>query len=288
MKKWRVGISVKLDDDFEDNIKAVEKAGFDSVDFDLCKYWSNREKEIELYKKIEWGLEIIKNSKLFFNGVHISFGPNWDFSELSEEKRKKAVELTKDIFSRCNPCRPFCYILHGSFEPIKDEERLKKIKQLIKSLKELRGATESKICVETLPRTCLGNTSDETVAIVDAVEGIDVCMDVNHLLQEKSEDAVIKLGGRIKTTHISDFDYVNERHWMPGEGKIGWNKLIKAFEEIGYTGVWNYEISLECPNTILRNRDFTYGDFIRNAEELFDGKKITVLGKQKENLGMWE
>ena len=288
MKKWRVGISVKFDEDFDEKISAVEKAGFDSVDFDLCRYWRERDEEIELYKHLEKGLERIKNSNLFFNGVHISFGKYWDFSAKNEAERLAAVAQAKEIFNRCDPYRPFCYVIHGSWEPISDEERPLKIEQLKKSLRQLRMYTTAKICLETLPRSCLANTGEETAAIVDAVEGIDVCMDVNHLLMEKSEDAVLRLGKRIQTTHISDFDYVNERHWMPGEGKIDWKKLIAAFEKVGYDGVWNYELALACPKTILRDRDFTYEDFIRNAKELFEGKKLTVLGRQKANLGMWE
>ena len=66
-------------------------------------------------------------------------------------------------------------------------------------------------------------------------------MDVNHFLQENAEDGVLALGGRIVTTHISDHDYENERHWMPRAGKINWNALIGALETVGYTGVFNYE-----------------------------------------------
>ncbi len=284
MKLFKVGKSIQLSEHFADDVKKAEEAGFDSIDYDLCLYWKNREKEIELYQKIEEGLEIIKGSRLYFNCVHVSFGPFWDFSALDEQARKQAVARTKEIFSRCDAYHPFGYVLHGSFEPISAEERPRHIEQLKKSLCELRAYTSAKICVETLPRSCLCNTSDETIEIVDAVPGIDVCVDVNHLLREKSEDCVRKLGKRIQTTHISDFDYINERHWMPGEGKIDWKALLQAFQESGYHGVWNYELNLDCPETILRPRDFTYEDFIRNAEEIFNGKQITVIGQPKENL----
>ena len=212
MKRYKLGKSISFGDDFDENVKKMKDAGFESIDFDLCRFWYERENEIELYKNIEKGLETIKNSGLYFNAVHISFGVYWDFSELDEEKRQAAVRRTEEIFHLCDGYKPFAYVLHGSFEGFPDEERGARISQLQESLNELREKTSAKICVEDLPRTCLGNTSDELIKIVDGVQGIDVCMDVNHLLYETPQAAVRKLGKRIKTTHISDYDFVNERY----------------------------------------------------------------------------
>ena len=286
MKKYRVGKSLSFDSDFAVEITKMKDAGFDSVDFDLCKFWPDREKELENYKNMEEGLEAIARSGLFFNGVHVSFGNEWDISTLDEDFRQVVLARVKEIFSRIDPYKPYCYILHGSFEPIAENEREAKLNQLIKSLSELKSFTSAQVCVEVLPRTCLCNTSLETAFVADK-SGVGVCMDVNHLLQEKTEHAIRVLGDRIKTTHISDYDHVNERHWMPGEGDINWQEVLKALSEIGYKGVWNYELGLKAPNTIIRERDFTYEDFIKNADELFSGKPLTVIGKRKENLGMW-
>ncbi|MBE5731854.1 MAG: sugar phosphate isomerase/epimerase [Clostridiales bacterium] len=286
MGKYRVGKSLSWDENFCVELEKMKEAGFEAVDFDLCKFRHDREKELENYKNMEDGLDAIKRSGLFFNGVHVSFGNEWDISALDEDFRRVVIERIKEIFSRCDPYTPYCYILHGSFEPIADKEREAKLSQLIKSLSELRTYTASYVCVEVLPRTCLCNTSKETAYVADKA-GVGVCMDVNHLLQEKTEHAIRVLGDRIKTTHISDYDHVNERHWMPGEGDINWQEVIKALDECGYNGVWNYELGLTAPNTIVRERDFTYADFINNADELFNNKPLTVIGKRKENLGMW-
>ena len=51
-----------------------------------------------------------------------------------------------------------------------------------------------------------------------------------------------KLGKDIITLHISDYDFVDERHWLPKEGKTDWDSLIKALVECGYDGVWMYEV----------------------------------------------
>ena len=242
MYKLGLSRSVKMDEDFSVAIDELEKLGYDGFDLDLCKWWSKRENEVENYQNnLQNALDRIAKSKLIFNGVHISFGPNWDYSSPDEEKRSLAVERTKEMFAKIDPYAPYCYILHGSFEPIKAEERTLHIEALKKSLKELRPFTDAKICVEILPRTCLFNTSKEALEIVESLDGIDVCVDVNHFLQEKSEEGLLRLGSYVKTLHISDHDYVDERHWLPGNGSIDWMKLIGSLEKIGYTGMFHYE-----------------------------------------------
>ena len=120
------------------------------------------------------------------------------------------------------------------------------------------------------------------------VKGIDVCLDSNHFLKERPETAVLALGKSIKTTHISDYDFVDERHWLPGEGKVVWTALYNALREVGYNGVWMYELGLSCPKTILRDRDLTFADFYENAMSVFAGEKPKVYSRPKPNLGWWE
>ena len=96
-----------------------------------------------------------------------------------------------------------------------------------------------------------------------------------------------KLADRIVTVHISDYDFINERHWLPGEGKNDWNALFAKFQEIDYNGVWMYEVSLKCPKTIIRDRDLTFDDFYKNAMSIFAGKKPEIFSRHIEDLGMW-
>ena len=242
MFSLRLGTSVYFcKEDYYERLAEMERLGFDAGDFDITSKWFEPDEEEEYYKNLEKGLDAFQKTGMFLNGVHISFGNDWDISAINEEKRKEVVERIKAVFTRTNPYHPYCYILHGSFEPIKAEERTLHIEALKKSLKELRPFTDAKICVEILPRTCLFNTSKEALEIVESLDGIDVCVDVNHFLQEKSEEGLLRLGSYVKTLHISDHDYVDERHWLPGNGSIDWMKLIGSLEKIGYTGMFHYE-----------------------------------------------
>ena len=102
------------------------------------------------------------------------------------------------------------------------------------------------------------------------VEGISICADVNHLLQERSENAILKMGSRIKTLHISDYDYVDEKHLMPGKGLINWMELIGNLEKIGYSGVFNYELGYSAKE-IKENYEalFEKYNLLKNVEKVW-------------------
>jgi sugar phosphate isomerase/epimerase len=115
-----------------------------------------------------------------------------------------------------------------------------------------------------------------------------VCYDINHITREPSAEFIRVVGGRIETLHVTDCDHINERHWLPGEGILDWPEILRALKEVGYTGVWMYEVPFGTPKTILRPRDLTCADFRRNADEVFSGKPVTVISTPKPNVGMWE
>ena len=142
------------------------------------------------------------------------------------------------------PLKPEKLVIHPSFEPVPDDEREERMQACIRSLTDLADYAERNnigLTIECLPRTCLGNTSFEILEILHAVPGIGVCADVNHLLHETPVEFINAVGQAIETLHISDYDGIDERHWLPGEGIIEWEKLIESLERAGYDGPWLFE-----------------------------------------------
>ena len=68
------------------------------------------------------------------------------------------------------------------------------------------------ICVEDLPRTCLGRDSSDINELVSAQPDLRVCFDTNHMLSEDVCAFIKDVGDKIVTVHVSDYDYLNERH----------------------------------------------------------------------------
>ncbi len=216
--------------------------------------------------------------------------PEIDPSSLDRDIRKNTVEYLSELVKKGSDIGIDKFVIHASGEPIREkrEEKIKYTLEVLDTLAERAYQNGAYIAVENLPRTCLGNTAEEVSLLVSANDKLKVCFDTNHLLQEDSISFMDKLADKIITVHISDYDFINERHWLPGEGKNDWNGILSKFQEIGYNGVWMYEIALKCPKTIIRDRDLTFDDFYENAKSIFAGITPAIFSTHKENLGMWE
>jgi sugar phosphate isomerase/epimerase len=176
---------------------------------------------------------------------HAPFGGT-DISDLEESVRRSSVETIIEALDAAVELSVGRVVLHGSREPISDEQRPRRLVQCIRSLDELckqasqRGLT---LALELLPRTCLGNRTAEMRSILDATDGdLRVCFDVNHItLYEGAREALTALGDRLETLHISDHDGVDERHWVPGRGIVDWPAFLAGLDDIGYEGCLMHE-----------------------------------------------
>jgi len=85
---------------------------------------------------------------------------------------------------------------------------------------------------------------------------------VNHAMGDYRAlpDMVRTLGPRLMTTHLSDYDGVDEKHWMPGRGIINWAQLMTALADIDYQGPFNYESQIEgdTPQERVRSLEQNY------------------------------
>lgn len=281
---YRIGLSTTASANTEELFKACANAGVevveisrpktevDALDYDSLKSISEK-----------YGVEIWS--------FHLPFYPFSEIDISKPEMAKESVEYLCNIIDKATGIGIDKFVIHASGEPIGDEERKTRMECAKKSLDTLakyakaRGAV---ICVEDLPRSCLGRSISDMKELLSANEDLRACFDTNHLLYDDNIELVKAIGDKIVTLHVSDFDMVNERHWIPGEGKNDWQGILSALKEVGYNGPWLYEMGFELPKTIIRERELTPSDLVRNAHELFEGKEITIFSKPKENLGYWE
>ena len=237
--------------------------------------------------------KLVKEHGINVWSLHLPFTPFeiLDLSSEDKDKRRFTVEKLSEIIKPAGEAGIDKFVVHPSVEPIPDDERGDRLKYSRESLSFLADTAEKFggiVCAEDLPRTCIGHSIEEMRFLTAEDNRLRICFDTNHITAQKPEETIIALGSKIVTLHVSDFDFVNERHWLPGEGKIDWAKVIAALEEINYGGVWMYEIDFKCPKTILRDRSLVPSDFMRNSQEILNGIKPTVFSKQKPHLGMWE
>ncbi len=217
---------------------------------------------------------------------HLPFYKN-NLSSPDEEKRLKSVENYTDFIIKIADFGVKVFVAHPSQEPIPEEERdvyMAQSKKSLKTLAEVADKCMVTIAVEDLPRTCLGRNSSDMLDLISADDRLRICFDTNHLLSENIKEFIEKVGDKIVTTHISDYDFINERHWLPGEGDIDWQELYTTLIKVGYNGPWMYELGFKAPKSIKRDRDLTALDFAENAKAIFENKTPKNISTRYEKL----
>lgn len=187
--------------------------------------------------------------------VHLPFSRTLDISVADDSLREVNVRFMAEAIQLSAIFKPMCLVLHSSSEPIADidrEQRLANASRSIALLKPYADAIDAELCVENLPRTCLGNTPEELLQLVETVPGVKVCFDTNHYQRGSIAYFMEVVGHKIGTIHASDFDFVHECHWLPTQGKIDWGELMYSLEQAGYKGVFMYEATKDHANKDTR------------------------------------
>ena len=90
-----------------------------------------------------------------------------------------------------------------------------------------------------------------------------VCVDTGHTQEVGSfwvpapEEMIRILGRDISILHLHDNNGHYDDHLLPGMGNINWPAVFDALDEVGYEGVYNFELALRFGNALE--------DFVRFA-----------------------
>ena len=209
---------------------------------------------------------------------HLPFYPfeHNNLASLDPAVRKETLELHGSFVRRMSEARiPFA-VVHPSGEPNREEDRPDMLNACAESLYALAETAKPygvTVCVENLPRTCIGRDGSEIRFLADSHPDLRICFDVNHLLTESHEAFVRAVGEKIASVHLSDYDFQDEKHWLPGEGGIDWNELVDLLIGAGYDGPFLYEVPMRCPKTLPKpRRDLVLTDYARNYEACLSGQ----------------
>ena len=96
--------------------------------------------------------------------------------------------------------------------------------------------------------------AEHMLRILDAVgsERFAICLDTGHLNLsggQSQEDFILKAGAHLRALHIADNQnyYDLDEHLMPfSRGNVDFFSVVRGLREIGYEGMFNYEIGGEC------------------------------------------
>ena len=269
VNNWKIGTSVSELQNYEvEDFVKLKQAGFDCIEMGLrgLNVTENPEETYETCKSI---YEKASTAGIEIWSIHIPYGRSWDISEPDETKRADIIDKHRELFTICKYLKPEKLVIHGSFEPVPDDERAARFEASKESLGILAneaGKYDAQLTVECLPRTCIGHDSKEILALLEGNYDVEVCCDVNHLLFEKTEDFIETVGSHITTLHISDYDGEDERHWLPGQGIMNWNAVIGNLVSAGYQGPFMFECS-GTPEEKMECWKKLKSDFLRSVEK---------------------
>ena len=219
--------------------RAAAAAGF--TDAELGFHWKFPPEEMLEDARRNYG--ILLEAGIHVSSAHLPFGLMWEPSHPDPAEREDTLGRFKGLLDWVAAREIPMAVLHASWEPIYPEDRPARLRAATASVAQLGAYAKDRgvaLAIENLPRTCLGNTAGETLALAEGAAGI--CFDVNHLLIESHADFLAAAGPRVITTHFSDYDFADERHWRPGAGAIDWPALLRGLDAAGYTGRYIFEL----------------------------------------------
>lgn len=164
------------------------------------------------------------------------------------------VEATQAYLSACirmaadvgapAVCGPF-YASTGRIWRMDASQRASAYGQLrehLKPLADLAGELGIRIGVEPLNRyeTSLINTVDQALEALEPLlgESLGLALDTYHLnIEERSTAAAIRTTGR----HLVHVQVCGNDRGAPGGDQTDWQAMLKALDDVGYTGALNIE-----------------------------------------------
>lgn len=242
-RHWAIGTSTALFDPLTlEGLDACARAGVSHIELGIRSKWvESLEGHAEL---IQWA-EAIKQAGLCLWSVHLPFGPRWDISSPDAPQRQSISQVFSTMLELVASLGAKQAVIHPSWEPVSDNHRLEALqrsKGVLHQLADVAARCGMSLAAECLPRTCLANCTDEMLELLAGSDTLRVCLDTSHLLKERAEDFIHQVGSRIATVHISDYDRVDDRHWLPGTGVNNWTAIISELARIGYNGPFLFEL----------------------------------------------
>jgi sugar phosphate isomerase/epimerase len=250
---WKLALSVGIDAMNDRSLCALSDAGIHDIELcfpraTYCIPYSRQAKELHA---------LAKSHGVSVSSIHLPFCDGNPASR-NEGLREAVITMQRTLMELAAENGTSIAILHPSAEPYGEEERPHRIELAIDMVARLTDAANAcgvTLALENLPRTCLCRSSDEMRAFLDAIPDLRVCFDTNHALIEDNLHYLRAVADRLVTLHVSDYDRIDEKHWLPTEGVNDWGQILRTLEEIGYTGRFLYETVEKTPSVIRQNYD---------------------------------
>lgn len=275
---------------WEKGLELIKKSGFDAVDIDVCNYWKNTDSvyyksEDEFYTYFNNIKKICDNLELEISQTHgmlttcVPDKAESDDIKWGSEMEIKATDALKA------PVCVFHSVKLRQWEDVCLEPEFmhkRNIEFFQDFLTPVCEKYNVKFGIETHGRSLIstGSVMDFMGDARNLKENFDriksdyktICLDTGHLNEivcfgaPTVPESIKILGSDIKTLHLHDNEGNFDGHHVPytgGKDNINWTETFEALDDIGYNGVYNYELNLRRYEVVLEEAVMFFGKYLR-------------------------
>ncbi len=276
---------------YDKSFELIKKSGFDAVDVGLEQYGLDNE-PLQIYQGSEdefctyfHKIKTLANHyELEISQTHGRCG-----TYSTDEEHNKFVRWVSehDLKATALLGAPACVIhsiTSGRFpEHYQDLEfMISKNTEMYRDLAPFAEQNNVKIAIETSGRTVVngeemkGCFADAPVfqKMYEMVETKQktVCLDTGHTNEavpfgaQKAQDLIRLLGKEITLLHLHDNNGSYDQHLppiRPARGTVEWGEVFDALDDVGYSGVYNFELNLIQFGDVMEDAIRFLGKYLR-------------------------
>lgn len=188
------------------------------------------------HKNLDEVLAAIRRNHLVISHTHLPF---YQY-EMEDQQR---LEFCKQMTFRAIEASAYIGAKYAVIHPHRDAQKhtlIDRTVALLTPFNEYAKQHGVTLCLENMYTT----RPEELREMVDKL-GCAACWDVGHANfgHHLQYEGMTLLGKRIRVLHLHDNFGLNDDHSLPFCGTIDWKEIMRALNDIGYEGTFNYEVN---------------------------------------------
>lgn len=241
--------------DYEEGMRKIKAHGYDCLDFRGlgsadCELFKLSDEDLEAHlRKVaayakEVGLEIFQ-----MHGLWPTCG------DTTEEGRAKNLyyfkkEMDCAAWLGCPRLVIHPRMAWGWMQGTEEqmfEDNVRFLRELLPYAKE-KGVI---LCLENMPfaEGIAFSKPEELKRVIDEINDpfVKICLDTGHHNSIKADlyETILLFGKDLEALHVHDDRYGQDRHLIPFQGFIDWDKFIKGLRDISFKGCISFETAIQ-------------------------------------------
>jgi sugar phosphate isomerase/epimerase len=249
MSEWPVGISTGCfyRTPILNCLEPIRASGFAMIE--VCSFPAHL--DYHNAAAVREAAERIRQLDLEAYSLHAPFADGIDITSFDEGQRNGSIEEILRAAEAAATLKTRYFVIHPGPEHgwFAEGERFRRMENAARSLNRISHACKEMgvglILENMLPHLTIGQVRD-LLWVLGAMERIDVgiCLDTGHaFLSGDLYHVVHKLSGHLRMIHASDNHGGRDDHLPPGDGKIGWERLLRQLDRSHFRGAMILEIA---------------------------------------------